>query len=296
MQPLAKISDFTILTRLDAHMSEPPKKRSKSTATIDLTSKPAAIRVPWAQQGRSARIASQDKRPSPFFRLPREIRHMILKMHFVSITGQHEDGALFEVAIGWHGPQTNRLLLPKVRSDYGTYPLLNLLLVSKEFCTDAKFAFYSSMTLHCFGFEALKKMCKQKLLPGGIRQKKAPMMFSVDLVPRLILDIHGKEETKLRTLTSLWALARYSSNYLDLKLTFNGAIHVSERRMLSSTAYLQQLYGEIKSYQEQLRWADVSLAITEKEMRSWMDEEVEELVVLLPDTKLWMVKWRSKHG
>ena len=179
-------------------------------------------------------------------------------MHFVSITGQHEDGPLFEVAMGWHGPQANRLLLPKIRSDYGTYPLLDLLLVSKEFCTDAKFAFYSSMTLHCFGFEALKKMCNQKLLPGGIRQKKAPMMFSVDLVPRLILDIHGKVETKLRTLTSLWALARYSNNYLDLKLTFNGAIHVSERRMLSSTTYLQQLYAEIKSYQEQLRLAGVS--------------------------------------
>ncbi|THW33422.1 hypothetical protein D6D22_09131 [Aureobasidium pullulans] len=278
-------------------MSEPPKKRFKSTATIDLTSKPAATRVPWAQQRRSARIASQHKRPSPpFFRLPREIRYMIFKMHFVSITGQHEDEALFEVAMGWHGTQINKLLLPKIRSDYGTYPLLNLLLVPKEFCTDAKFAFYSSMTLHCFGFEALKKMCNQKLLPGGIRQKKAQMMFSVNLVPRLILDIHGKVETKLRTLTSLWALARYSNNHLDLKLTFNGAIHVSERRMLSSTTYLKRLYAEIKCYQEQLRWAGVSLAITEKEMRSWMDEEVEEMVVLLPDTKLWMVKWRSKHG
>ncbi|THX72966.1 hypothetical protein D6D05_07617 [Aureobasidium pullulans] len=219
-------------------LCERPSKRCKLEAGIVLPSMSIATRVPWAQQRRSARIASQDKRLSPpFFRLPREIGYMILKMHFVSITGQHEDEALFEVAIGWHGPQTNRLFLPKIRSDYGTYPLLNLLLVSKEFCTDAKFAFYSSMTLHYFGLEALKKMCNQKLLPGGIRQKKAPMMFSVDQVPRLILDIHGKEETKLRTLTSLWALARYSNNYLDLKLTFNGAVHVSERRMLSSTAY-----------------------------------------------------------
>ncbi|CAD0048139.1 unnamed protein product [Aureobasidium pullulans] len=162
-------------------------------------------------------------------------------MHFVSITGQHEDEALFEVAMSWHGPQTNRLLLPKIRSDYGTYPLLNLLLVSKEF--------------------SLKKMCNQSFFLEASARKKAPMMFSVDLVPRLILDVHGKVETKLRTLTSLWALARYSNNYLDLKLTFNGAIHVSERRMLSSTTYLQQLYAEIKSYQEQLRLA-VSMSAT----------------------------------
>lgn len=65
--------------------------------------------------------------------------------------------------------------------------------------------------------------------------------------------------------------------------------------MLSSTTYLQQLYDQIKYYQERLRWAGVSLAVTEREMRSWMDEEEEELVVLLPDTKLWMVKWRSKY-
>jgi hypothetical protein len=47
---------------------------------------------------------------------------------------------------------------------------------------------------------------------------------------------------------------------------------------------LHEEHHGIKSYQEQLLWAGVSLQVTQKEMRTWMDTGEAELVVLLPDT------------
>ena len=52
-----------------------------------------ASRMPWTQQRKSARIASQDNRSSsPFLKLPQEIRHIILKMYFVSTAYRYEIG------------------------------------------------------------------------------------------------------------------------------------------------------------------------------------------------------------
>lgn len=48
---------------------------------------------------------------------------------------------------------------------------------------------------------------------------------------------------------------------------------------------LHEEHHGIKSYQEQLLWAGVSLQVTQKEMRTWMDTGEAELVVLLPDTQ-----------
>lgn len=66
--------------------------------------------MPWTQQRKSARIASQDNRSSPFLRLHQEIRHMILKMYFVSTAYRYESGhaaandGFYVSMCGWSSP------------------------------------------------------------------------------------------------------------------------------------------------------------------------------------------------
>ncbi|THY12611.1 hypothetical protein D6D01_08554 [Aureobasidium pullulans] len=126
---------------------------------------------------------------------------------------------------------------------------------------------------------SLKKMCKQKLLPGGIRQKKARMIFSkLKFSEPYISDL----DSDLQTLECFWNLAKRIGDKFELRITYPDTEDNAEQSGIEAAA-LKTIFNDMRVYQARRQAAGQKLRVSKKEMLSWIDDDPWKFVVNFPD-------------